>query len=88
MLIEAYGAEGAIALSLCHSFDYLKALLSQTAEMRKSDEDREQEYQEEKLTEFIERNQHRSVELKNPDGTQRQIKLKKFAQHQKLLRRN
>lgn len=78
MLIEAYGVEGAIALGEKFSFDYLKSLLQQTAEMRRSPEDREAEHQEEQLDKFIERNKTRSVAIKNNDGTERKIKLNRF----------
>jgi hypothetical protein len=78
MLIEAYGAQDAIALSDRFSFDDLKSLITQTAEMRKSPEDKEAEHQEEQLDKFIERNQNRAVAIKNPDGTERKLKLNRF----------
>lgn len=78
MLIEAYGVQGAIALSDRFSFDDLKSLIQQTAEMRKSPEDKEAEHQEEQLDKFIERNQNRAVAIKNNDGTERKIKLNRF----------
>jgi hypothetical protein len=78
MLIEAYGAREAIALSDRFSFNDLKSLIAQTAEMRKSPEDKEAEYQEEQLDKFIERNSHRSVAIKNTDGTERKLKLNRF----------
>lgn len=87
MLIEAYGVEGAISLSDRFSFDYLKSLITQTAEMRKSTEDKEEEYQEEQLDKFIERNQNRSVAIKNTDGTERKLKLNRFKLHGNNTRR-
>lgn len=78
MLIEAYGATEAIALADRFSFDDLKKLIEQTAELRKSPEAQEAEYQAEKLERFIERNQNKTVALKNADGTERKIKLNRF----------
>lgn len=79
MLIEAYGAPGAIALSDRYSVDFLKSLISQTVEMRKTDEDREAELFEDKQTEFLTKNKHRSVNLTKQNGEVEKISLSQFA---------
>lgn len=79
MLIEAYGAEGAIALSQSYSLDFLKPLVSQTAEMRKSDEDRKEDDLETRQSRFAAENKHRSIKVTTPEGVERKINLSKFA---------
>ena len=79
MLIEAYGAEGAIALSNNYSLDFLKALISQTAQMRKSDEEREEETLEARQSRFMAENKHRSIKVTDVKGNERKINLSQFA---------
>lgn len=79
MLIEAYGAEGAIALGDRYSFAYLKDLIGQTAEMRKSDEDRASEILDEKEQDFFEKNKSRSIKLVDNEGETQKIPVSMFA---------
>lgn len=79
MLIEAYGAEGAIALGDRYSFSYLKDLIGQTAEMRKSDEDREQEVLDEKEQDFFEKNKHQTIKISDDEGETQKIPVSMFA---------
>lgn len=78
MLIEAYGAQDAMILADRYSFDFLTCLISQTAELRKTEEDREDEVIEDKQQKFIDKNKHRSVKLPQKDGSFRKIKLSQF----------
>ena len=84
MLIEAYGANGAIALSDRYSLDFLKSLISQTAKMRKTDEEKEAEREEEIITQkqkkfFSAKNKNRSVKVQKQDGSTKKISLAQFA---------
>jgi len=85
MLIEAYGVPGMISLSDRFDFDFLSSLITQTAEMRKTEEDREKEILEQKQEDFMEKNINRSVNLKQRDGTVKKVNLSQFAVSNKQL---
>jgi hypothetical protein len=71
MLVEAYGAEGAIALSKECPLQFLDSLLCQTVELRRNPEDREEEEREQAIKEWKQRNQGRSISFTGPAGETR-----------------
>lgn len=83
MLIEAYGVTGAIALSDRHSLDFLKLLIKQTAERRKSEETRKEEREAKIIAKkedefFNSKNIKPSVKIKTKTGETKEINLAQF----------
>jgi hypothetical protein len=68
MMIEAYGCEGAIALSREFPLQFLDDLLCQTAELRKTPEERIEEEREKAIEVWKEQNQGRTITFSGADG--------------------
>lgn len=83
VLIEAYGASGAVALGDRYPLDFLIPLIEQTKQMRKSEEELEEEYLEEKQDSFIENNKNNHKAFTLPNG--RKVSLSQFAVNSKDL---
>lgn len=84
-MIEAYGAQGAITLGDRYPLDFLVPLIEQTKQMRKSDEELEEEYLENKQQKFQQQNQNNNKTFALPNG--KKVSLSQFAVNpQDLLR--
>lgn len=75
MCIEAYGADGAIAVCEKYSYQFVVALLGQTAQLRKDPEEKEKE----DIQDWVEENKERSIQVKTDDGNTKKFNLKSFA---------
>jgi len=73
-LIEAYEPTGAILLAERYSLAYLEALIAQTSELRKPEEEKDIE----QLEEWAEENRDRKVEFAQPDGKKIQFNIANF----------
>lgn len=69
---------GALALGDRYSLDFLSPLIEQTKQLRKTDEEWEEEELEERERKFWEKNQHRSVKLTDRQGNTTKIALAQF----------
>lgn len=78
VLIEAYEATGAIALSSQFSLQELNLLISQTAEMRRDPEERQQEQDAEDAKRFMETNKGRKIEFRSARGEVEVLDLSEF----------
>lgn len=76
-MIEAYGAESAIILGDRYPLDFLVPLIEQTKQMRKTEEELDEEYLEEKQERFIETNKGNNKTFALPDG--RKLALSQFS---------
>jgi hypothetical protein len=67
-MVEAYGCEGAIALSKEFPLQFLDSLLCQTAELRKTPEERIEEERKKAIAEWKTKNLGRTLTFTGPDG--------------------
>lgn len=78
MLIQAYGAEGAIALSREFPLQFLDDLLCQTVELRRDPEERIKEAEEQEVLEWKEKNKDKEIEFYGLNGDVKRLSLASF----------